>query len=248
MQQDAPLMQASPGEKKNPNLKPTEERAEPTTEEAKCPRCPNTYNWTTRVVCRSCGCKLPQRNVPKAPPSQKRAGPASVKTGGGGSSSGASSGTSYASVVKGETGPAETMKEEKGTQRMMSSWEMRTSPWTAPPGGEDGDMVAISLSMNLAERSQTDQCLGTPPRWGWSEFFFCGGGGTPNNILRQIGAEFRGRFWSFSTVFGPILTENDQNRLEIGSLQVGLLNVSGGGGGSVAGSQVTTLELGPKKT
>ena len=56
-------------------------------------------------------------NVPKAPPSQKSAGPASVKTGGGGSSSGASSGTSYASVVKGETGPAETTKEEKGIQQ-----------------------------------------------------------------------------------------------------------------------------------
>ena len=40
----------------------------------KCPKCPNTYNWTTRVVCRSCGCKLPQGNVSKAPPSQK--GPA----------------------------------------------------------------------------------------------------------------------------------------------------------------------------
>ena len=53
---------------------------------------------------------------PRHPP-QKSAGPASVKTGGGGSSSGASSGTSYASVVKGETGPAETAKEEKGTQQ-----------------------------------------------------------------------------------------------------------------------------------
>ena len=81
------------------------------------PKCPNTYNWTTRVVCRSRGCKLPQGNVPKAPPSQKSAGPASGKTGGGGSLSVASSGTSYASVVKGETGPAETAKEEKGTQQ-----------------------------------------------------------------------------------------------------------------------------------
>ena len=110
-------VKSSPGERKRPNLKPEEERAEPTTEEVKCPKCPNTYNWTTRVVCRSCGCKLPQGNVSKAPPSQKSAGPASGKTGGGGSSSGASSGTSHASVVKGETGPAETAKEEKGTQQ-----------------------------------------------------------------------------------------------------------------------------------
>ena len=109
---------SSPGERKSSNLKPEEERAEPTTEEVKCPKCPNTYNWTTRAVCRSYGCKLPQGNVSKAPPAQKGAGPASVKTGGGGSSSsGASSGTSYASVVKGETGPAETVKEEKGTQQ-----------------------------------------------------------------------------------------------------------------------------------
>ena len=54
---------------------------------------------------------------PKPLPPQKSAGPASVKTGGGGSSSGASSGNSYASVVKGDTGPAETVKEEKGTQQ-----------------------------------------------------------------------------------------------------------------------------------
>ena len=54
---------------------------------------------------------------PRHPPPQKSAGPASVKTGGGGSPSGASSGTSYASVVKGETGPAETAKEEKGIQQ-----------------------------------------------------------------------------------------------------------------------------------
>ena len=87
-------------------------RSEPTTEEVKCPKCPNTYNWTTRVVCRSCGCKLPQGNVPKAPPSQKSAGPASVKTGGGGSSSGASSGTSYASVVKGEAGTADRQRRK----------------------------------------------------------------------------------------------------------------------------------------
>ena len=110
-------VKSSPGERKSPNLKPEEERAEPTTEEVKCPKCPNTHNWTTRAACRSCGCKLPQGNVPKAPPSQKSAGPASGKTGGGGSSSGASSGTSYASVVKGETGPAETAKEERGTQQ-----------------------------------------------------------------------------------------------------------------------------------
>ena len=51
-------IKASPGERKNPNLKPKEDRAEATTEEVKCPKCPNTYNWTTRVVCRSCGCKL----------------------------------------------------------------------------------------------------------------------------------------------------------------------------------------------
>ena len=64
------------------------------------------------------GCKLPQGIASKtSPPPQKSAGPANVKTGGGGSSSGASSGTSYASVVKGETGPAETVKEEKGTQQ-----------------------------------------------------------------------------------------------------------------------------------
>ena len=68
---------ASPGERKNPNLKPEEERAEPTTEQVKCPKCPNTYNWT-RVVCRSCGCKLPQGNVAKAPPPQKSAGPANA--------------------------------------------------------------------------------------------------------------------------------------------------------------------------
>ena len=110
-------VKTSPGERKIPNLKPEEERAEPTTEEVKCPKFPNTYNWTTRAVCRSCGCKLPQGNVSKAIPPPKSAGPASVKTGGGGSSSGASSGTSYASVVKGETGPAETAKEEKGTQQ-----------------------------------------------------------------------------------------------------------------------------------
>ena len=110
-------VKSSPGARKSPNLKPEEERAEPTTEEVKCPKCPNTCNWTTRVVCRSCGCKLPQGNVPKAPPSQKSAGPASGKTGGGGSSSGASSGTSYASVVKGETGPAENAREKKGTQQ-----------------------------------------------------------------------------------------------------------------------------------
>ena len=116
-------VKSSPGERKSPNLKPEEERAEPTTEEVKCPKCPNTYNWTTRVVCRSCGCKLPQGNVPKAPSPQKSVGPANVKTGGGGSSSGASSGTSYASVVKGETGPAETMKEEKGIQQKAESIE-----------------------------------------------------------------------------------------------------------------------------
>ena len=69
------------------------------------------------MVCRSCGCKLPQGNVSKAPPSKKSPGQASVKTGGGGSPSGASSGVSYASVVKGEAGPAEIAKEEKGTQQ-----------------------------------------------------------------------------------------------------------------------------------
>ena len=104
------------GAQKVPNLKPEEERAEPTTEEVKCPKCPNTYNWTTRVVCRSCGCKLPQGNVPKSPTPPKSAGPANAKTGGGVSSSGGSSGT-YASVVKGEVGPAESPKEEKGTQQ-----------------------------------------------------------------------------------------------------------------------------------
>ena len=107
---------ASPGERKSPNLKPEEERAEPTTEEVKCPRCPNTYKWTARVVCRSCGCKLPQGNVPKSPTPPKSAGPANAKTGGGVSSSGGSSGT-YASVVKGEVGPADSPKEEKGTQQ-----------------------------------------------------------------------------------------------------------------------------------
>ena len=56
-------VKSSPGERKSPNLKPEEERAEPTTE-VKCPKCPNTYNWTTR-----------------------------------------------------EAGPAETVKEEKGTQQ-----------------------------------------------------------------------------------------------------------------------------------
>ena len=108
-------VKTSPGERKAPNLKPTEERAEPTTEEVKCPKCPNTYNWTTRVVCRSCGCKLPQGNASKTSPPPKSTGPASVKTGGGASLSGSSSGTSYASVVKGETGPAENAKEEKNT-------------------------------------------------------------------------------------------------------------------------------------
>ena len=110
-------VKTSPGERKAPNLKPTEERAEPTTEEVKCPKCPNTYNWTTRVVCRSCGCKLPQGNASKISPPPKSTGPASVKTGGGASSSGSSSGTSYASVVKGEIGQAENAKEEKNTQQ-----------------------------------------------------------------------------------------------------------------------------------
>ena len=110
-------VKTSPGERKAPNLKPTEERAEPTTEEVKCPKCPNTYNWTTRVVCRSCGCKLPQGNASKTNPPPKSTGPASVKTGGGASSSGSSSGTSYASVVKGEIGQAENAKEEKNTQQ-----------------------------------------------------------------------------------------------------------------------------------
>ena len=110
-------VKTSPGERKAPNLKPTEERAEPTTEEVKCPKCPNTYNWTTRVVCRSCGCKLPQGNASKTSPPPKSTGPASVKTGGGASSSGSSSGTSYASVVKGEIGQAENAKEEKNTQQ-----------------------------------------------------------------------------------------------------------------------------------
>ena len=35
-------VKSSPGERKSPNLKPEEERAEPTTEEVKCPKCPNT--------------------------------------------------------------------------------------------------------------------------------------------------------------------------------------------------------------
>ena len=126
-----------PGKEKTPNLKPTEERAEPTTEEAKCPKCPNTCNWTTRVVCRSCGCKLPRGMSPKAPPSQQSAGPASMKTGGGGSSSGASSQASYASVVKGETGPAETIKEEKGSKRKQIPWRNCQALWqqTTPQRG-----------------------------------------------------------------------------------------------------------------
>ena len=33
-------IKSSPGERKNPNLKPKEERAEATTEEVKCPKCP----------------------------------------------------------------------------------------------------------------------------------------------------------------------------------------------------------------
>ena len=37
-------VKSSPGERKSPKLKPEEERAEPTTEEVKCPKCPNTYN------------------------------------------------------------------------------------------------------------------------------------------------------------------------------------------------------------
>ena len=63
---------SSPGERKNPNLKPVEDRAEKTTEEVKCPKCPNTYNWTTRLVCRSCGCKLPQGTSPKHPSALER--------------------------------------------------------------------------------------------------------------------------------------------------------------------------------
>ena len=109
-------VKTSPGERKSLNLKPAEERADPTTEEVKCPRCPNTYNWTTRAVCRSCGCKLPQGNVPKSLSPPKSAGPANAKTGGNASSSGGSSGT-YASVVKGEVGQADSPKEEKGTQQ-----------------------------------------------------------------------------------------------------------------------------------
>ena len=54
-------------------------------------------------------------NTSKTSPPPKSTGPASVKTGGGASLSGSSSGTSYASVVKGETGPAENAKEEKNT-------------------------------------------------------------------------------------------------------------------------------------
>ena len=127
-------VKTSPGERKSPNLKPEEERAEPTTEEVKCPKCPNTYNWTTRVVCRSCGCKLPQGNVSKTTPAPKSTGPASVKTGGGGSSSGASSGTSYASVVKGETGPAEAAKEEKNAQQKKAE---SIEKWLAAMDKED---------------------------------------------------------------------------------------------------------------
>ena len=106
-----------PGERKAPNLKPTEERAEPTTEEVKCPKCPNTYNWTTRVYAVRAAASFPRGMPPSPPPPPKSTGPASVKTGGGTSSSGSSSGTSYASVVKGETGQAETAKEEKNMQQ-----------------------------------------------------------------------------------------------------------------------------------
>ena len=186
---------SSPGERKSPNLKPEEERAEPTTEEVKCPKCPNTYNWTTRVVCRSCGCKLLQGNVTKTRPSQKSPGPASAKTGGGGSSSGASSGTSYASVVKGEAGPTEASKEEKGTkghpakesridrevvgchgQRRPSQRGPRKSARTAPScierPSQPGSETRFSHGENAQSQSQGAEMRRTTPPGG-SIFAVC---------------------------------------------------------------------------
>ena len=115
----------SPGKRKNPNLKPTEERAEPTTEEVKCPKCPNTqldYQSGLPLV------RL-QASPGDCPQS---AGQANVKTGGVGSSSGASSGTSYASVVKGDTGPARDSQRRKG----HSAKESRFSGETARHAGQ----------------------------------------------------------------------------------------------------------------
>ena len=107
--------QVFPGERKSPNLKPEEQRAEPTTEEVKCPKCPNTHNWTTRAVCRSCGCKLPQRNVSKPPRPQKSAGPASVKTGGDGSSTtGASFGNLLCLCCQRRNRPGRNCQRRKG--------------------------------------------------------------------------------------------------------------------------------------
>ena len=108
---------SSPGERKNPNLKPLSERAERTTEEVKCPVCPNTYNWTTRQLCRSCGHKLPQGNTHRTSTPQPSPGQASAKSGAPSSSSVVSSGASFAAVVKGETGQAGAAKEEKTTQQ-----------------------------------------------------------------------------------------------------------------------------------
>ena len=105
----------SPGERKNPNLKPFSERATPTTEEIKCPNCP-AYSCTMRSVGRTCGHNLPPGSSNKALPSQKNPGQASAKQGGGGlSSSVVSSGASSATVAKGETGPVENPKEENDT-------------------------------------------------------------------------------------------------------------------------------------
>ena len=106
-------MKPSPGERKNPNLKPKEDRAEATTEKTRSVRTP-TIGQPKWFAARAAA-SFPRGMSPKPPP--KSVGPASVKIGGGGSSSGASLGTSYASVVKRETGPAESVKEEMGTQQ-----------------------------------------------------------------------------------------------------------------------------------
>ena len=49
------------GERKAPNQTPLSERATPTTEQVKFPKCP-AYKWTSRHVCHSCGCAPPLGN------------------------------------------------------------------------------------------------------------------------------------------------------------------------------------------
>ena len=78
-----------PGERKNPNLKPLSERATPTMAH---------------------GHKFFPGSSHKSPPSQKSPGRDNAKQGGGGPSS-------FAAVVKEDTGPAENPKEETDTQQ-----------------------------------------------------------------------------------------------------------------------------------